>query len=222
MFIAVFALVAGMSLLMHKADAQPNLSHQMSPAANETVAGSMLFNIAAQPLQNALDVFGVQTGFSGLYSAASIAGLISTPVSGRYTPDVALRLMLEHTGLTVHYTAPDAFVLEPLVNTASSAERNTVYDGILQAGVRAAFCSDPLIASMNYRIALRFHVDVKGRITRAVLLDSTGDKTRDKAILLALKKVDLGRGPVDASLPFFMLILPQPSAAGDCRGMSVH
>lgn len=220
--IAVFALVAGMSLLMHSAVAQPDSSHQVPGIVSEPVGRSMLFNIPAQSLQTALDAFGEQTRFAGLYSAASIKGLMSAPVSGRYTPDVALRLMLERTGLEVHYTAPDAFVLETII-APNTVERNAVYDGMLQAGVRDVFCREPAIAALSYRIALRFYVDIKGRITQALLLDSTGDTGRDKAILQALKKVDLGRGPANTSLPFFMLILPQQLATdGDCRGMAVH
>ncbi|ABR91129.1 Uncharacterized conserved protein [Janthinobacterium sp. Marseille] len=220
--IAMFTVVVGMSLLTRDLAAQPDTFRQSVVATRAPQAGSMQFDIPSLPLQAALDAFGEKTGFAGLYSAASIQGLNSTAVSGRYSADAALRLLLEGSGLEANFTAPDAFVLEPVQPTAASIQRNVAYDGLLQAGVREAFCSDPLIAALDYRIALRFHVDAKGRITQAVLLDSSGNKSRDHAILQALKKVDLGRGPSDTSLPFFMLVLPQQLAASDCAGMAGH
>ncbi len=220
--IAMFTVVVGMSLLTRDVAAQPDTSRQSVVATRAPQAGSMQFDIPSLPLQAALDAFGEKTGFAGLYSAASIQGLNSTAVYGRYSADAALHLLLEGSGLEANFTAPDAFVLEPVQNTAANIQRNVAYDGLLQTGVREAFCSDPLIAVLDYRIALRFHVDTKGRITQAVLLDSSGNKSRDHAILQALKKVDLGRGPADTSQPFFMLVLPQQVAASDCAGMAGH
>lgn len=218
--IAMFTVVVGMSLLTRDLAAQPDARHQSVGNTRAPQAGSMQFDIPSLSLQAALDAFGEQTGFAGLYSAASIQGLNSAAISGRYTADTALRLLLEGSGLEANFTAPDAFVLEPIPRTDVNIQRNVAYDALLQAGVREAFCRDPLIAALDYRIALRFHVDAKGRITEALLLDSSGNKRRDNAILQALKTVDLGRGPADISLPFFMLILPQQAAAGDCRGIT--
>ncbi len=221
--IAMYTVVVGMSLLMRDLAAQPDVRHLPTHTQAVSMAGSMQFDIPAQSLQTALDAYSEQTGYSGLYSASSIQGLLSAPVSGHYTPDVALRLMLEGSGLAATFTAADAFVLEPQAKTTNSKQDNTAYSALLQSGVRDAFCRDPIIAALDYRIALRFYVDVKGRITQPLLLDSSGNKTRDHAILQALKKVELGRGPSDTTLPFFMLILPQQLAAGgDCRALARH
>ncbi len=221
--IAMYTVVVGMSLLMRDLAAQPDV-HQLSTRVQPApVTGSMQFDIPAQPLQAALDAFSEQTAYSGLYSASSIQGLMSTPVVGRYTADAALRLLLEGSGLAATYTAADAFVLEPQVKISASKPDNIAYSALLQSGVRDAFCSDPIIAALDYRIALRFYVDARGRVMQPLLLDSSGNKSRDHAILQALKKVDLGRGPADTSLPFYMLILPQQLAAGgDCRAMTRH
>lgn len=225
--IAMHLLVVGMPLLMLDAAAQSHSSRHAHPGVNNSepkksmAIGSMAFDIPAQPLQTALDTFGVLTDFSGLYGTASTSGRVSAPVLGHYTPAVALDLMLEGTGLTAYFTASDAFVLEP-VTAASyiSPERHNSYDGLLQAQVRDVFCQDALIAPGDYRIALRFHLDERGRVLRPLLLDTTGDSTRDNAILSALRRVDIGRGPVDTSKPFFMLILPQ--ALASVRDCIVH
>ena len=225
--IAIYLLVAGMHLIMLDASAQSRPSQDVRSSASKSDSKknikieSMAFDVPAQPLQNALDTFGILTGFSGLYGTASTAGRISSPVSGNYTPDAALSLMLEGTGLTAYFTAIDAFVLEPAA--ASSyipAERDNSYEGLLQAQVRNVFCQDPLIAPGNYRIALRFHLDARGRVLKPLLLDTTGDSKRDNAIISALRQVDVGRGPANSSKPFFMLILPQAHAS--VRDCTVH
>jgi hypothetical protein len=225
--IAMSALVAGMSLLTLDAAGQSHSLRQ--PHAGASTAQplqrlaheSRVFDIPAQPLQSALTTFGNQTGFSGLYGSASTSGRISALVSGTYTPRAALAMMLEGTGLAAYFTAMDAFVLEPATASSSvAAERDVSYDGPLQAQVREIFCRDPLTAGGGYRIALRFHLDARGRILRPLLLDSTGDSARDKAILAALQRVDVGYGPADLSKPFFMLILPQALTAA--RACAVH
>lgn len=221
--IAMYTVVVGMSLLMRDLAAQPDVRHLSTRAQAALVAGSISFDIPAQALQAALDAYSEQTGYSGLYSASDIQGLISTPVSGSYTAEAALRVLLEGSGLVATFTAADAFVLEPQIKTTQGKQESHIYAALLQSGVRDAFCREPLLAALDFRIALRFYVDIKGRITQALLLDSSGNKVRDSVILQALKKVDLGRGPSDLSLPFFMLILPQQLAAGgDCRAVTRH
>lgn len=221
--IAMYTVVVGMSLLMRDLAAQPDVRQLSSRAQAAPVAGSISFDIPAQALQAALDAYSEQTGYSGLYSASDIQGLISTPVFGSYTADAALRVLLEGSGLTATFTAADAFVLEPQIKTTQAKPESLAYSALLQSGVRDAFCREPLLAALDFRIALRFHVDAKGRITQPLLLDSSGNKARDGAILHALKQVNLGRGPMDATLPFFMLILPQQLAVGgDCRATTRH
>lgn len=224
---AMYSLVVGMSLLMLDAAGQSRPLRNAPPGIinsdsqkNITIE-SLAFDIPAQPLQNALDAFGALTGYSGLYGTESTSGRLSTPLLGNYTPNTALSLMLEGTGLAAYFTAIDAFVLEPAtVTSAMVAERDHSYDGLLQTQVRDVFCRDPLIAPGNYRIALRFHLDAKGRVLRPLLLDTTGDSGRDNAILFALRRVDIGYGPADISKPFFMLILPQ--ALASVRDCTVH
>ena len=225
--IAMYALVAGMSLLTLDAAGQsyslryPHAGASTAQPLQRPVHESRVFDIPAQPLQSALTAFGNQTGFSGLYGSASTSGRISALVSGNYTPRAALNVMLEGTGFAAYFTAMDAFVLEPATAPSSvAAERDLSYDGPLQAQVRETFFRDPLTAGGGYRIALRFHLDAKGRILRPLLLDSTGDSARDKAILAALQRVDVGYGPADLSKPFFMLILPQALTAA--RACVVH
>ncbi|WP_411881791.1 energy transducer TonB [Polaromonas sp. YR568] len=188
--------------------------------AAKTRAGQrMQFDIPAQPLQAALEAFGAVSGLSGFYGAEFTENRLSNAVSGLYTPDAALRLLIEHTGLDVHYTAVDAFILEPSASWAAAtpATRDTGLDGLLQARVREAFCREPLLAAGDARIAISFRLGRQGRVEAPLLLDTTGDAGRDAAVLAALGSVDLGRVPEDAGSSFVMLILPQRAgAAREC------
>jgi hypothetical protein len=178
----------------------------------------MAFDIPAEPLQNALDDYGVVTGISGFYRTDATVGHTSATIKGRYTPDAALRMLIEGTGLVVHYTAADAFVLESAPRGDDRPTgRDPRYDGLVQSRVRDAFCRDPFTAPGDYRTAISFRVDPAGHIGQPRLLDSTGDTARDRAILDALQHVDVGLPPANASRDFVMLILPQSLTSGqDC------
>jgi hypothetical protein len=181
-----------------------------SAAGNATaVQSAIAFDIPAQPLQNALDAFGAASGFSGLYSVDATAGHNSTPVRGRYTPDAALHMLLENTGLIVRYTADDAFILE-LGTAPATAAVNTAdaYYGALQSRVRDAFCGDSRLARGDYRVAMTFRIDAQGRVAQPALLSSTGNAARDRAVVETLAGIRLDRAPADPSQPFTMLILP--------------
>lgn len=216
------ALAIGMSLARAGPAAMPWVDAPQAPRA-----AGMAFDWPAQPLPEALEAFGAQTGWSGFYQADTVAGLRAPALAGRYTPEAALRLLLEGSGLAVHFTAPQAFVLEArgevavaAAGTAAPLPRDPVYDGLLQSRVREIFCRDARTAPAAYRVALSFHVDGEGRIVRPMLLDSTGDAARDGAILQALREVRVGRPPParHAAEPFVMLIVPRAMAPGrDCE-----
>lgn len=212
------ALAGCMAFLNPIAAAEPAL-----PSAPSTMpsAGLLRFDLRVQPLQGALDAYGALTGRSGFYTAESIAGRSSAAVQGRYTPEVALQRLLEGTGLAIHYTAPDAFVLEPGAPAAAEAPAEAARapgpdDGLVQARVNEAFCGDPRLAAGDFRAALRFGLDAQGRVVRPLLLGSTGDAARDRAVLAALADVQLGRPPLAGAEqpPYVMLIAPRAEGGG--------
>lgn len=220
--ISVCLLAVAMSMLIPDAVAQSTRSGAIDNGRVRFASGSgnktRQFALEAQPLQTALESFGVLTGFAGLYSASTTDGRMSAPVFGVYTPEVALRLLIESTDLVVYFTALDAYVLEPgdvLPSLPVATDRK--YDGLLQWKVRDALCSLLAVETEKVRVALQFHVDAKGRISRPFLLDTTGKRTRDQMILTALRQLDVGQVPLNTSEPFFMLILPEAfMPGGDC------
>jgi hypothetical protein len=200
------------------------VAHSMDTPSTAAQPGAARqhFDIPAQSLHSALEVFGAATGWSGLYSADTTAGRMSRAVSGWYTPDAALRL-LTGGALAVHYTAPDAFVLEPDTQAASAVPALPVsppsIEALLQSRVRQAFCREPRLAGGDYRVAFSLRLGARGRVQDARLLSSSGNSGRDAAVLTALRGIDVGAGPPDPAQAFVMLIVPQPSAARECAAM---
>lgn len=187
---------------------------------------SIDFNISAQPLAAALDEYAVVSGRPAVFRSALVVGRTSSEVRGRYTAEMGLRLLLKGTGLLSDEVGGgklDAFVLKatganaPVTATPvlSSIEDLTVYDALVQAHIWQAFCNDPRITLGNFRALLRFGVDASGRIQRARLLGSSGDKGRDAALLEILHRIDVDQSPPQGMpQPLTMLILSRGQIAG--------
>lgn len=216
--LAAFTLALAGSLVV-------TVTHSMETpsTASQPGAARQYFDIPAQPLQAALEAFGAASGWSGLYSADTTAGRMSRGISGWHSPDAALRL-LTGGALAVHYTAADAFVLEPDAQAlpampAAPATPAPSIEALLQSSVRRAFCREPRLANGDYRVAFSLRLGARGRVQDARLLGSTGSSGRDAAVLAALRGIDLGAAPADTAPAFVMLILPQQAASRECAAM---
>lgn len=189
--------------------------------AQETLLRVFEFDLPAQPLQSALEQYSNVTGSSVVYRTALAVGRRSAAVKGIYTPEAALRMLIEGSGLAAEYTAANAFILRPAAreDRAASAARRAdgsrgafyrSYYGVVQAGVREALCRNAVTRAGGYRAAISFEVSPMGRVERARVLDSTGDRAKDDEIVLALDQTVLDKAPPpDLLQPFVMLILPQ-------------
>ncbi|WP_157450333.1 STN domain-containing protein [Bradyrhizobium sp. ARR65] len=69
-------------------------------------ADAITLNIPGQPLAKALAAFGAATGFEVIVDGRQTQNLVSSPVAGNMSPDEALRVLLEGTGLTVRDYTP--------------------------------------------------------------------------------------------------------------------
>ncbi|MBW2369844.1 MAG: STN domain-containing protein [Deltaproteobacteria bacterium] len=61
--------------------------------------GPIDFNIPSQEIIEAIDVFVETTGFSLIHTVGGQVDIKTNEVLGKYTPDEALSIMLEGTGL---------------------------------------------------------------------------------------------------------------------------
>lgn len=85
-------------------------------AQNEAIT----FNIPPQDLSSALKAFADQTNLQVLYASELTQGLSTNGVTGAYTPQEALRLLLQDTGLHSSFTDPKTVTVQkPALRTTA-------------------------------------------------------------------------------------------------------
>ena len=72
---------------------------------------SIRFDIPSQTVQSALDTFVAVTNFSLIYNKEGFGDVITSAVSGQYSPEQALDIMLEGTGLMFEFTSQDTVAI---------------------------------------------------------------------------------------------------------------
>ena len=72
-----------------------------------------VFNIPALQLDNALTELADKGNLRLLYQAERVSKLRSKPVSGKYSAEEALKILLNGSGLSFRKTADNAFTVEP-------------------------------------------------------------------------------------------------------------
>lgn len=208
----------------------------LAAAANDApdpAAQVRSFDIPAQPLPEALQLYGEMTGVAVLIDAHLLGGLRSAPVRGNYPPPQALHLLLDGTGLAPRFVEGGAFTLvaaQPAAEStaqpslagvpgaaAEAARRRAAH--VIQRGLEQALCGSRLTRPGSYRVSLRFWLDPDdNRIRDPQLLDSSGRPERDAAVLQRLRGLALPGLPSDLPQPVTLLLLPHTAGAtAPCR-----
>jgi hypothetical protein len=194
-------------------------------AATEQSRGSGIaeelvgFDIPAQNLADALELFGASAGRELIYDGGLVAGLRSYPVCGQMTRSQAVLLMLRDTGLVAQVAGEDAITITASPGQEASPARSRArnYYSVIQDGMRRAFCADPQVKPGAYRIGVRLWIGSDGALTHAQLLGSTGESTRDQRIAAVLARVSFAAPPPDDfAQPVSLVIEPRPLAQGAC------
>lgn len=177
-------------------------------------SAEILFDLPAQSLKVALEKFDASTNMSVFFSSELAAGKVSSAVHGFFVPHQALQMLLEGTGLTIQSVADDAFVLIPVAAKAAhvnpvAASASRYFDGLVQEGIRKALCAREDLALGSYRLAMLVKMGQDGQIQEARLLDTTGNRQRDAAIVSEVQKVRLSQPPSTPEKPFVILIKPR-------------
>jgi hypothetical protein len=214
--------------------ANPAAASESAPAAMsyERVAESDLpvaFDIPAQSLASALNAYGITTHYEVIYNGQLAVGRQSAAVKGNFTPEAALQLLLEGTGLLPHYMAADAFILveddRPLV-AVNTAPPDVVisYYGRIQASLKRAFCANRRMQPGDYRVALGFRIGPSGVVSRAELLGSTGDHDLDAMIDNTVRGLVIGAPPPQGfAQPVILMVAPQSQGTvRDCDATGVQ
>jgi hypothetical protein len=210
------------------AQAPAGAVESLDPAAT----AAMAFDLPALPLSQALEQYDARTSVSVFFPSELVAGRISHAVQGYFSPEQALRLLLEGTGLMLQSAAEQAFVLAPESGppAVTDAAANPVplpapmprsYDAVLQSTIMQTLCARPDLALGQYRLALRVRIDATGHVRQVRLLDTTGNARRDTAIVDTLQGIALGQAPADPARPFVLLVQPHANADTDAPACPV-
>ncbi|MCK9917701.1 TonB C-terminal domain-containing protein [Microbacteriaceae bacterium K1510] len=198
--------------------------------AQEKSAGrstATAFDIPAQSLATALQVYSEQSGVHVIYESGSSVGRQSSPVKGDYTREDALKTLLGANDLIVRYARADSVILlnpaeaqrdEPpeLQHTSADIALETLhvtkpqnepdptaladYIGVIQQDVQQALRKRGKASSGSYRVGLELWVDPSRTIQKTQVFRSTGDRDRDLAVAEALQGVVI-RQPAPAHTP---------------------
>ncbi|WP_158240597.1 secretin and TonB N-terminal domain-containing protein [Telmatospirillum siberiense] len=184
--------------------------------------GQISFDLPAQPLASALEQYSVVSGLQVVYDGTLAEGHESTPVKGNFSPEVALRILLDGTGLSPRYMATDGFVLvparpDPAADTVSAAA-GAQYYGRIQSRLEGALCANDRTRSGGYRIALGIWIAPSGVITRSALLGSSGDTSLDAVIDRMTRGLVIGAPPPPGfAQPVTLLVTPE--LMRDCQAV---
>jgi hypothetical protein len=190
-------------------------------------SAQLQFDIPSQPLAASLRAYSAITNLELYYESSLVDGHRSPSIRGSFSPDVALRHLLEGAGLSVASFQPGTLTILPprppakgqdLAALKSKAAEFTPYFALVQAGLRAAFCKTPEIQTDTAELIIRLWIAPSGAVARAEILSSMGSEERFEAYVAAMRAVVIGQAPPQAMpQPVTLMVLPRPSrTAAEC------
>jgi hypothetical protein len=202
--------------------AQSDLTSLM-PEGQARPTGALTFDIPAQSLAAALEQYGSLTGRDAIYKSSLMVGRRSTAVRGQLSPDEALAVLLQGTGLSVAHATSKSFVLLPAAVSVAAAPpvappyAVSQYYGRIQAGLQKVLCAESEARPGRYRLAVRLWFDAGGNVAKYERWDSTGAAWRDEMIDRALRRMRIDMPP-PAGLVQPVSIVIRPQAPGVTMG----
>ncbi|WP_323120573.1 TonB C-terminal domain-containing protein [Burkholderia alba] len=202
-------------------------------------AGTLHFDLPAQPLAQALQALARMTELVVLAPAPLLDGRFSAPIERDCLPREALQQILTGTGLRADFTGPDeALIVADRTSAAGSPASGAdtasggalpidgladggaqlAYAATLQARLTDALCALPGARPGGYRLVAQLRIDGAGKVVAAEVVASTGLASRDAAIRRALRALRLDAAP-PPGLPQPVTILLRPVGPGvhlDC------
>ncbi len=217
-------LLTGAALLLLLMSGSAMTSVSAHAAGQELAAGALdaklSFDIASQPLEDALYTFGAITGVEIFVDGGAVKDRRSTEVRGAFTVSQALRLLLTGTGLEAQSIGVRAITLAQPPQEQSSVATYKRYSALLQNAAVRRLCGEGEATPSDlgsYRIAMQMWLNESGGVRDVELLSSTGDRTRDDRIRDLLRGIHTERPPPMLPQPVVMVILPRPPReSGDC------
>jgi len=212
-------------LLMTVATPGAGAGDVRAPSADARRGKLLLFNIPAMPLHQALERFSAVTGSAVMYNSHLAESRQSSPVIGLFTPEVALRMLLESTDLTIRYTSSTDFMLISLAEVRAEQERDAAngggaqgtlaldtlyvdvppgsekrpdfafYGQAVRAELKRALARDPDTANRIYQVQVDIWISHTGQLRFPRLVKSTGRPHLDDTIRHVIETTTLQELP---------------------------
>lgn len=210
---------------------------QSSGLANVSDGAPIHFSLPAEPLTDAINAYGQTADIAVLVDSSALAGRMSAPLTGDFSPREALQRLLAGTGLEAQFTSSDEAVIRPMASMAmpesspaapsplifasdvaglaAGGREAQAYAVLLQTQLTDALCRSPSTRPGSYRLLAQLTIGSAGSVVAAQLLDSTGIPARDAAIERAMHSVTLDAGPpAGLQQPVTILLRPQGNGVG--------
>jgi hypothetical protein len=221
--------VFGSALITPGAQAQNDSAYAgASPGASPGApAGTIHFELPAEPLDQALDSYGHVARLGVLIDSNLLDGRTSAAVSGDYSPREALQRLLAGTGLQANFTGANAAVVvrssvpqsspqtadtvpSPSIPAADidGVDDNAAYATLVQSHLTQALCQSPETRPGNYRMVVQLLIDAAGTVTDSRTVGSD-DPVRKAAVARIARGLMLGeKPPAGLQQPITILLRP--------------
>lgn len=213
---------------------------QDAPPDSGAEAGAIVhFDLAAQPLVDALHAYSRATDLSVMARTDLLGGLTSAPVEGDYPAREGLMRLLAGTGLQAVFPGVGEAVVRPLspgvpaaapiagsstfipvadIDGIGDGNSNYLYTAMIQARVIEALCASASTRPGDYRLVVQLRIGNAGRVTASKLVGSAGSPARDEAIAQAVRALTVDTPPPAMLLqPVTILLRPETRGVStDC------
>ncbi len=195
-----------------------------SVARAQSQSDTYRFDIAPQPLANALAEFATVSGVDIAYRQSLATGRRSSPVQGDYPAPMALRMLLQGAGLSARFTGPRAAIIfEPGTPDAPTPHRGPSaapalrldmaevrapimvgtrdrsgqrrYAMAVQTEIREWLRADGTYQGRAFRLEVRIYVDPQGLIREVAVRRPSGEPAWDDHVVRTLTGRSLSRPP---------------------------
>ncbi|HEY4276094.1 MAG TPA: TonB C-terminal domain-containing protein [Rhizomicrobium sp.] len=187
------------------------------------------YAIPVQPLNTAITIFATVSDVDVLYDKKLGENRISSPVVGQFSPQRAILLLLQGTGLICRFTGPNAAVIFPadkpdaeaaiLPRDGASIDLNTLritaspvigrpenasfeaYGREAQAKIYQRLQSDPQLRSLPFQIEIKVRIDSAGHIQETQFIHGSSNDTIDAKVVFVLEHAQLTYPPPNMPMP---------------------
>lgn len=223
----------------------------LAAAASSAMAGlplttakcsKVVYNIPSQALSPALEAYAAASSLQIIYDKPADADLYVGGVTGCMDRTVALRILLQGTGLVVRfYNAQD--VVLGLANTALASKADTtppiptnipilpireldvhaarmpdmhanwLYANMIENIIRTALLRDPATRDRNYLVGIQIWIRTSGMVDRFSLVSPSGDRHLDDAVTAVLRSIAVHQlPPPELAQPITVWIRSRPTS----------